>query len=115
MNALVTVQLIVTAENSCSICTGHNKIGIFDAFLLAQIHQRQKKNKGNEKEHRFDGALGAQGLGWEPGLPQCLLRRLLDVQSDCVMNVRVNPSFQGSFLDLIAFKHVETVCSHHPQ
>lgn len=89
----------------------------FGCILVSSNPSETEREEPKEQRKcpvRFEGGHGAQGLGWEPGLLQFSLLRLLDIQSSCVRDVRAYPCFQGPFLDLISSEHADTVCTHHP-
>lgn len=44
------------------ICTEHHETGILGAFLLAQIHQRQREKNPKNKGNVLSGLRGVMGL-----------------------------------------------------
>jgi len=88
MKALVTVVKLqgMCVASAPGIVNWH--------FWCIPVSSNPLETEGEEpKEDRvyptgFDGGHGAQGLGWEPGVQQSPLLRLLAIQRGCVRGVR---------------------------
>lgn len=100
----------------CSICTEHHEVDFFGAFLLAQIHWRQRQKNPENIENVLLGLTGVMGpRAWAGSLvshgpsPQAP-----GIQSVCVRDVREYLCFQGPLLGLISFEHADAVCPHQP-
>lgn len=92
-------------------------MGIFGAFLLAQIRRRQREKNPKNIANVLLGLMGVMGpWAWAGSLvSHSPLSSGSWLSRVAVFGVLVSTSaFKGQFLGLISFEHANTVCLHQP-